>query len=177
MDVAPLHTKRLSLEIINRPHAQDVFDTLNFANTAETISFLVWPMTMDQAEAWCQKSVAGQTNGREHLYIAYTRDRREPVGCICILLEDDDLAKGEIGYWVSETWQGKGLASEMIEKMIEIAFGTLKLRAVVAKIANWNLASAKAIEKFGFKQIGADTKETAKGTVLERQIYEIRKPC
>jgi [ribosomal protein S5]-alanine N-acetyltransferase len=170
-----LQTNRLELEIIDSSPVNDIFITLNHKSIAETISFLTWPMTMDQAQTWCQKSVAGQKSGREFLYIAYTKDGREPIGSICMLLEGDDPASGEIGYWVAEPWQGKGLASEMIRKLIEVSFGRLHLSAIVAKIAGWNTASMKAIEKFGFRQIGSDTKKTAKGQVLERQIFELRK--
>jgi [ribosomal protein S5]-alanine N-acetyltransferase len=164
---------RLRFTVITKAHASEVFDTLNYQKTAEMISFLTWPMTLEQAQSWCQKSEEGIKSHREFLYLAHSKKTNEPVGCICLLIEDD-TTKAEIGLWIAEPWQGKGIATEMIRAIAEFAFQHLQLKKLIAKVAKQNPASRRAVEKIGFVSIGHEQKPTAKGTTLEMTVFELR---
>jgi RimJ/RimL family protein N-acetyltransferase len=167
-----VETSRLNLTIIGEHSVKDVFDTLNYRETAEMISFLTWPMTLEQAEGWCKIAIEGIPKGK-YLYIAHEKEKGRPVGCIC-LVEEQDPKRGEIGYWVANPWQGKGIASEMIQAMIDLGFGKLGFSTIVAKIAAHNPSSLGAVKKFGFQPNGEEIKKTAKGTDLKLTVYELK---
>ena len=177
MLIAPTFTKetaRFFITLIRLEDVDLVFDTMNCKNTAETISFLLWPMTHSQAEKWCQKAVQGQKSQNEFLFLVRDRISTSPVGCIC-LLKAKEPNTWEIGYWVTENWQGKGCASEMLKAIMEVAFEICGATKLVATAAVGNLASIKVLEKQGFALIGKKELPTAKGKSLICHLFECYK--
>lgn len=170
-----IQTHRLTLSFIQQDDLQDVFDTMNFKHTAQTISFMAWPMTMEQAQAWCDKSVLGAEKKTDYLYIARDNEQR-PVGCIGLHSFKTDVL--EIGYWVSELHQGKGYASEMLTGVIDYAFRILNLQALYATVIPDNLKSLKLLQKNGFEITGkVDKPVAAAGKVSERYTTQLQNPA
>ncbi|MFC4336167.1 GNAT family N-acetyltransferase [Salininema proteolyticum] len=58
------------------------------------------------------------------------------------------------GYWVSADANGKGLATEAVAEMREIAFDDLGLHRVQAETLPHNVASQRVLAKTGFQRIG-----------------------
>jgi ribosomal-protein-alanine N-acetyltransferase len=59
-----------------------------------------------------------------------------------------------LGYWVAERANGRGLATNAVGEVIPIAFGELGLHRLEAGTLVENLASRRVLEKNGFEQIG-----------------------
>lgn len=66
---------------------------------------------------------------------------------------------GDLGYWVAEDRQGRGLGTEAILLAAYVAVAHLRASALVADVFVGNHASARALEKVGFER--ADTVEAA----------------
>ena len=62
--------------------------------------------------------------------------------------------KTEIGYWLGESFQGKGLVTKSCRVLIEYAFDELKLNRVEMRCGVENQKSRKIPEKLGFKEEG-----------------------
>lgn len=62
--------------------------------------------------------------------------------------------KTEIGYWLGESFQGKGLVTKSCRVLIDYAFDELKLNRVELRCAVENLKSRKIAENLGFKNEG-----------------------
>lgn len=167
-------TKRFIISLIQSEDLPFVFETMNSQKTAEIISFLQWPMTLSQAEKWCQKAISGHKAQTDFLFLVRDRKIASPVGCICLLkaIESDAM---EVGYWVTETWQGKGCATEMLKAMIEVAFEEFCVTKLIATAATGNPASLRVLEKQGFQIIGIKELPTAKGTPLICHLLELQK--
>lgn len=56
-----------------------------------------------------------------------------------------------LGYWVRESRQGEGIASEAASLLAEFGFGTLNLRRIEVVVAEDNLPSRKVAERIGGK--------------------------
>lgn len=166
-------TDRFKLSIIKSEDVDDVFETMNDPNTANIISFLKWPMTIEQANQWCQKSIKGLQELNEFLFIARSKIDSSPVGCISLHLEEDKKT-GEVGYWISQNWQRRGCASELLEGMIHFAFDSCDLHKLLATAALENPISLRVLEKQGFKIIGKEDIPTAKKTVLSCHLLELK---
>jgi len=145
-------TPRLHLSIITMQDESAVFNTLNYQNTAEIVSMFTWPMTRAQSTWWRETAEAGQKSKNEYLFIA--RKNTVAAGCIGIHVDDDNLTRAEVGYWVDEKFQGQGIASEMLSGVLEFGFETLKLKEVYATTAKDNSASSHLLTKVGFKEDG-----------------------
>lgn len=59
-----------------------------------------------------------------------------------------------IGYWLGESFQGKGIISKALELFINYAFNDLCLNKIEIKVAEENYKSRKLPEKYGFKNEG-----------------------
>ena len=59
-----------------------------------------------------------------------------------------------LGYWVAELFNGRGLATTSVRELIPIAFGDLGLHRLEAGTLVDNVASQRVLEKNGFEQVG-----------------------
>ena len=64
------------------------------------------------------------------------------------------LQMGNLGYWVAETRNGRGLASAAVGDVIEFAFGEAGLHRLEAGTLLHNHASQRVLEKNGFERYG-----------------------
>ena len=64
----------------------------------------------------------------------------------------------EIGYSLDDKYWNKGIVTEALNKVIDYAFGELKIKRLIASHSENNIASQKVLEKNGF--IYTHTEET-----------------
>jgi RimJ/RimL family protein N-acetyltransferase len=81
----------------------------------------------------------------------------------------------EIGWRLSTTWHGRGLAREAAETVLDFAFGPLGLDRVVSFTVPANTASWGLMERLGMRRIGEfDHPRLAEGDPLRQHVaYEI----
>lgn len=166
-------TERLLLSVIKQADSHDVFKTMNYPATADAVSFLTWPITMDQARSWCTQAEKGLQNETDFLYISRMKTNQNPVGCIGLHGVKNEEA--EIGYWVSEDHQGHGYASEMLKSIVDCAFSNFKVKSLFATAIPDNLKSRSVLTKNGFRQAGETTVPVAEGKIAERHLYRLNK--
>ena len=63
---------------------------------------------------------------------------------------DGSTHRAEIGYWLGETFWGRGIASEVLPALTEWAFCELNLVRIEAAVYARNRASARVLEKAGY---------------------------
>lgn len=78
------------------------------------------------------------------------------VGLIGFKDTDLDNHKIEIGYWLSQYAQGKGIMTQSVSKLVDYAFNELGMNRVQIKVAVGNKKSRHIPEKLGFKQEGIE---------------------
>jgi ribosomal-protein-alanine N-acetyltransferase len=59
-----------------------------------------------------------------------------------------------LGYWVAERVNGRGLATSAVAEVADLAFGELGLHRLEAATLVDNVASQRVLEKNGFERIG-----------------------
>ena len=62
----------------------------------------------------------------------------------------DENDKCEIGYELLTNFQGQGIMKEAVEKVIDYAFNTIKVKKIEAFFHRDNQSSIKLLEKFSF---------------------------
>lgn len=67
-----------------------------------------------------------------------------------------DVARfsAELGYWLGEAHWGQGNATAAVRAVVEWAFACTDIRRVGARVMHWNPASARVLEKAGFRAEG-----------------------
>lgn len=78
----------------------------------------------------------------------------------------------EMGYWLGESYWGRGLASRAAQAASEWAFENYKVTRVFALVFAQNVASARVLEKAGFEREGLLRRSAIKnGVVLDQIMY------
>lgn len=67
------------------------------------------------------------------------------------LQEDPYTGSAELAYWLGEPFWGTGLASLAVKQMIHLGFEYISLRRIFARVYSFNQASARVLEKNGFR--------------------------
>lgn len=80
--------------------------------------------------------------------------------------------RAEIGYWLARPFWGRGLMTNAVGAFVRYAFRELELRRLTAHVFEQNLASARVLEKNGFKLEGHLREHFLKeGKPLNARVY------
>jgi RimJ/RimL family protein N-acetyltransferase len=87
---------------------------------------------------------------------------------------DVDRRSAEIGYWLGESFWGRGIATEALIAVTDHAFANHDLCRLYAHVFEWNNASARVLEKAGYVFEGRMRKSVTKeGQTIDQLIYAI----
>jgi [ribosomal protein S5]-alanine N-acetyltransferase len=128
------------------------------------------PYTPADAERW----VDFARGGRPETNFAITLGD-EPVGGIGLTPgRDIERYSAEVGYWLGEAFWGRGLATVAVRGLTRWAFESLGLIRVFALPLARNAASARVLEKAGYRREGLLRASAVKdGQVLDQLLYAI----
>lgn len=101
----------------------------------------------------------------------------ELIGAIGVHPQSDVYRKNaEMGYWLAESYWGKGYISQAIPKMVKYGFEHFDFTRIFARPYGHNIASQKALEKSGFKLEARLEKTFFKnGKFEDEMIYAVRR--
>lgn len=99
------------------------------------------------------------------------------VGSISVIkLNDVNRKTAEIGYWIGEEFQNKGIMKKAVKMVIKEAFERMDIVRIEAEIFETNIPSRKVLENNGFKLEGRKEKSIFKnGKIMDSLIYAIIK--
>jgi ribosomal-protein-serine acetyltransferase len=72
------------------------------------------------------------------------------VGCVALFHVEPRTHTGELGYWISEGTEGRGLVTKACHAIVDYAFEDLGLRRLEIKCAAGNTRSAAVAVRLGF---------------------------
>lgn len=84
----------------------------------------------------------------------FIRFNTEVVGTVSLSEINDMMGTAEIGYMVSESYHGRGIATAALKKWTSMIFELTDLRKLTAFVADKNLASIRVLEKVGYQKEG-----------------------
>lgn len=95
------------------------------------------------------------------------------VGGIGLTFGEDVYAKSaEIGYWLTEEFWGRGIATEAVRMTCRAAFEQYGLARVYAAVYSYNKSSCRVLEKCGFLMEGVLRKSVFKnGQLFDSYVY------
>jgi len=104
------------------------------------------PYTIEDATEFITQEINKEPAER---FLVYWKN--ELAGEIGITLKKDVFRlNAEIGYFISEKFWGKGLATQAVEKMTEYTFNHFDVVRIVAGVFDFNKSSMKVLEKNGY---------------------------
>ena len=131
------------------------------------------PYTLSHAREWIAQTLA--RNPVSSFAIA-TPD--EVIGGIGLDLQRDaQLRTAELGYWIAESHWGRGIATHAVSCFTREAFVVFDLIRIYARVFETNPASARVLEKAGFRLEGRLRMSVVKqGRVLDETLFSLIAP-
>jgi ribosomal-protein-serine acetyltransferase len=131
----------LNLELINESHAQAIFNLVNSNRDflRRWLQFVDYMQTVDFAINFVNKTIQQNKIGYEYAFVIVSNGA--VIGRIGIYKIDNQNKIGEIGYWLSENFQGKGIVTNACKTVINFCFENLNLNRIEIKCATENKKS------------------------------------
>jgi RimJ/RimL family protein N-acetyltransferase len=82
------------------------------------------------------------------------KSSRKLIGDCALQVLREDAHQAEIAFTLARTYQGQGFASEAVARLLDYLFKDLDLHRVRANIDPQNTASARLLERLGFRHEG-----------------------
>ena len=121
---------------------------------------LPYPYTEADADWWLV--MVAENEGKEGVWRAIVVDG-QIVGSISVeRMTDDQRNAGSIGYMILTPFWSQGIGTEAVRQICTIAFQKLALERIIGEVFPENRASARVLEKNGFR-----LEETKAGAVIK----------
>ncbi|WP_341665270.1 GNAT family protein [Vibrio sp.] len=135
--------------------------------------WLSWPMYAENEAFFLnfiKRSLHDYADGKSLVCAMFYQGKL--VGNISFNSIDKDLAKVEIGYWLSEDYQGKGIVTKSVSRMIELAFHDYDMQKIQISAATDNQPSRNVCSRLGFTLEGILTRAVnVNGRILDHAVY------
>lgn len=139
-----IETERLVLKKLVDADKERLVSLIGDFRVSKTLSNVPYPYTLDDADEWL-KIV---DNEEFNLNIFLNDDL---IGGIGLTPAEDDFY--ELGYWLGVEYWGQGYATESVMELLNYAKSNTPCEKFKANVFKENVASAKVLEKNGFKRV------------------------
>jgi ribosomal-protein-alanine N-acetyltransferase len=148
-----LETTRLVLRPFEEADAAALFAIFSDREVMRYWSTVPWE-SMAFAEDFVRRDREAVARG-EHLRLAIVRRTDQTVLGMCTLFSFVPLCRrAEVGYGLARHAWGQGYMHEAVTRLLDYGFEHLALNRVEADIDPRNLASARSLERLGFRREG-----------------------
>lgn len=108
-----------------------------------------YPYTLEDA-FWYINYCLSQDD-KESMYYAIEVDNIA-IGSISLILKSDETNNkyGELGYWISENYWNKGIATKAVKIICSKGFDCFNINYILAEVFTDNIKSIKVLEKSAF---------------------------
>lgn len=106
-----------------------------------------FPYTIPDADRWIFHASTALHNSVFAIVV-----NGKAAGSIGLVQKDDVYKKSmELGYWLGEEFWGRGIMSEAVASVTEYGFSTFDIVRIYADVFEWNIPSARVLEKNGYR--------------------------
>lgn len=144
----------LPLRLVEPRHAEALYAVID-ADRAHIGRWLPWVEKLrgvDDERAWLERVCAEFAAGR--MVSCSILEHGKIVGGIGTLAINAVEQSTEVGYWLIESAQGRGIATRACRAFISHLFEEMKLHRVTIRAAPQNVRSVAVIERLGLRREG-----------------------
>lgn len=154
-----------------------LLEHLNTKDIYRTTLNIPYPYSEADADSWIQKRLDHMAKVGKQVSFVIRDSQDKLIGAVgADNLEPSKTHRAEIGYWLARPYWGQGLMTDSVGAYVRYAFAELGLLRLVAHVLAHNIASARVLEKNGFKLEGYLRKQFMKdGELLDARFYGLLK--
>ena len=160
----------ITLEKWKKEDAYDLMRICNETDRTYLSNRLPYPYTEENAGWWL--NMVSESEGKRGIFRSVRVDG-EIVGNITVEQKEDVFVKdAELGYLLLADMWSKGIMSEAVRRICEIAFKELDIVRITGQVYEPNAASRRILEKNGFELEGILKKAVFKeGKIWNLCVY------
>lgn len=149
---------------------QELIDICNSVDRTFLSDRLPYPYTEESADWWL--GMVSEHEGKDGVFRAISVDGKI-VGNISVEQKADVYCKdGEIGYLLLTPCRSRGIMTEAVRQICEIAFSELDIIRITGLVYAPNIASRRVLEKNAFIQEGLQRNAVYKdGNIFDLCVY------
>jgi RimJ/RimL family protein N-acetyltransferase len=154
MAFTKVETARL---VLRRLREEDLGAFMEYLNDPVVARYQSWESYTEEAAREVigrQEGVEPGAPGQWFTFAAELKGAGVLVGHVALSVKADDPRQAEIGFTFARGQQGRGLAREAAEGVLDYAFGVLGLHRVVAVTDCENVRSVALLERLGMRREG-----------------------
>jgi ribosomal-protein-alanine N-acetyltransferase len=167
---------RIYLSGVSRADKPALLEHLQIKDIHDRTMNIPYPYSGADADWWLRKRIE-HTNryGRESTFAI--RDAGKLIGVVGT--DNFELGmthRAEIGYWLARPYWGHDVMTDAVRTFVRYAFAELEVVRLTAHVFTFNVASARVLEKNGFKLEGCLRKHFCKdGQLIDARFYGLLK--
>ena len=117
--------------------------------------------------------IARAANRSYYPFVVTERPTQKLVGYIDIKNIDWNIPKAELGYFIDEQYEGRGILTKALSKIIAYCFDNLQIIKLLVRTHAENTGSRKVVEKNGFTVEGIirNDYKTTNGKIVDLVYY------
>lgn len=170
-------SKQIILHPIQLDDALEIFQTINNQRNylVRWLPFVAFTKEQKDTEAFINTVNNVPEDKLEHTFVI--RYENDFAGIIGYRGTDRANKKTELGYWLSEHFQGKGIVFQSVKELIEYSFNQLEMNRIVIRCAVGNHKSKKIPISlhFKFEGIERDGELLSDGNFTDLEVYSLLK--
>lgn len=165
--------EEISLRPLQADDAQEIYDTIDAQR--EYLGHWLPFVAKTDTVAFTQKAVDSLSSSDNKTFTI--RKGVQFIGLIGFKATDKANCKTEIGYWLSQDYQGKGIMTRAVEVLCGNAFEELEMNRVQIMCAVGNTPSSNIPKRLGFQFEGVerDGELFADGKFVDIEVYSLLK--
>ncbi|MDF1546906.1 MAG: GNAT family N-acetyltransferase [Bacteroidales bacterium] len=168
---------RIVLHPIQLIDASEIFQTIKNQRDylGRWLPFVATTEEQKDTEAFISSVIETPEDKREHTFVI--RYKNTFAGIIGFRGTDRANKKTELGYWLSEHFQGKGIVIQSVKKLIALSFNQLNMNRLVIRCATENYKSKKIPISLNFKFEGIERagELLSNGKFTDLEVYSLLK--
>ena len=169
--------EKISLRRISQNDAADIFHTIQSQRSylLTWLPFVAWTREISDTKAYIDQVLNTPEDKAELVFVIRYDD--EFAGIIGFKETDRINKKTELGYWLSESFQKKGIITLSLQELLKLAFDKLKMNRVQIRCAVGNTASSNIPKRLGFTFEGIERAGELldSGKYADLEIYSMLK--
>lgn len=151
---------------------EDIRSLVQHANNPRVAAMMRDAFPSPYTEEDARRFITLATTPGPHLFLAIEVNGEAQGGIGIHVLDDVYRHSAEIGYWISESCWGNGIATDAVRAMAPVAFETFDIKRLQAGIFESNKASMRVLEKCGFAREAIHMNAITKnGVIMDEIVY------
>jgi RimJ/RimL family protein N-acetyltransferase len=152
--ISVLESPRLRLRPLRLDDAEELTAQLQDPVIARWTNSIPWPYSIDDARTYLSTRAAADETGESFVWAMVEKATERLAGTIGLHDVQPDRGSAELGYWIGESFRGKGYTTEAARRVLSWAFEVVDFERIQATYRPGNDASAGVMRNIGMQPEG-----------------------